>query len=1526
MSGFTNVYCCLYDLNSQADLILDGCSAQVLIADVHASVTLSQRFTSPGHWLNAASGVYTFGIMADAAVCGFEMVQQDGTKIEGTVKEKWAAKCKYDQAVMAGHTASLGQQETADVFSVTVGNILPSETVTINLQYILPLIDDEKRDQIKFIFPRTYAQRYGAAPTYNSGIGKMAHQPFQMNVVVQQAGAIKSISCPSGHPISLELGIPENLAPPNQTSSSHFASVSLTDTTGFLTQDVVLVISAVGLDGPRCFIERHPDPNHESAAMALTFVPKFNLPDVSGGMEYVFLVDRSASMNWMNIQLVREALIVLLQGLPSIGTTFNIVSFGSKATKLWKNSQAYSQMTLEEATNHVDSMQADYSGTHIAEALRIVYDSLPKPLQCPVAVLLLTDGSAWDVPTCMEYTRSALNTLPQPGNANSFMCVFTVGIGNGASSDTCESIARAGGGMAVYVKQGEALVGKCTRLVRAARTPEVKVKVDWGVRVEDDDDDDFVVIEDLQRVWVSTLPAKTAIGTISLFADDNDPQQLHPTGPPPRPNPTLPPPPLIQQSPLIIPSIFPGTRTQVYAILRIPKEVDNGLLPVMIKIKGIVSTTGDSVELVVLVSPVLQSPIGLGSDSQPASSGFSGTFLHTLAAKALIRDREQGKHAFPPSVSASFKGDNVNAEIKAVYLKKEVIRLGTAYGLASKHTSFVAVDHREQRIIPVVVESNPYKELHAALEKKNKNKNKNKKKLVTNFLPVSPGGSQAQPAPLPSLQPLPMISTQRARRATAPPPPSAPAPPLYALCNFASSHSGEDFGGFFSASSLESVSTGYTPAPPAASTITTNPFISTSTPITASTLIASIARLQQWHGGFLLSDSLLHFLGHALDLKDAQAHQPFSADAFEQRLAYDGIFHRKKRSDESVTYFMYIVVCVATTYFNIIKFMYSSASEYRYVTGTYARFWQSSHGLPKTFGFERTNSALEELRNNGVNRDVGATLVALLWMERYGGEEVLDMREKAIEWVNGVVGQERADVIKKWILDSSELYTKLRSESGPSAVQPQDIENMILLCDRDYEDYELEVARLESQIWYIREQQKRLEDHKKKLGSLRSPIRKLPNETLQSIFDYACDWNLLQEFPWFLESDPPTIISSSPMAYLPASSISATCSRWRSVSNAFTDALELYLGRSKEYPLMINLQVSDDSDRTLLYPDIPAWILLLRHSQRWKVFQHIGEWILEANNVHEIVEFSLLEEIRMEQTNLDEDEMFYFGDAPKLRDLDIFDPERLDVERLGEHSWRQITHLNVPAMHWPLEEIMNFSPNLTSLTLWESYGNPTISLALPRTYNRLSSLRLKVFDSTADTSLTEHILSSFTFPSLLELHVEAVGTPYTQVWPRRVFSAFMARSSCSITKISFQHIPISHSDLNSVLYLLPCLHDFSINNHGVLGSETITSSFISSLHSSGRSELTGSSSPLVPRLRYLSLEFEGADFDDAAFISTVASRWLPDPDYAVRVGVDCLRSVVLKFLSREVDETVYKPLRNLDRMGLMLVLTDTNRS
>ncbi|KAE9406602.1 hypothetical protein BT96DRAFT_987440 [Gymnopus androsaceus JB14] len=103
------------------------------------------------------------------------------------------------------------------------------------------------------------------------------------------------------------------------------------------------------------------------------------------------------------------------------------------------------------------------------------------------------------------------------------------------------------------------------------------------------------------------------------------------------------------------------------------------------------------------------------------------------------------------------------------------------------------------------------------------------------------------------------------------------------------------------------------------------------------------------------------------------------------------------------------------------------------------------------------------------------------------------------------------------------------------------------------------------------------------------------------------------------------------------------------------------------------------------------------------------------------------------------------------------------------------------------------------------------------------------------------------------------------------------------------------------------------------GTSLITSCLISTLHG-GLDEQSSSGSPLLPKLRSLSLNVGGTAFDDAAFVSMASSRWLPDPNYAEVVGVSCLRSVLLRFRARKVDEEVYMPLQYLDKMGMRVVI------
>ncbi|KAH7928687.1 hypothetical protein BV22DRAFT_1030448 [Leucogyrophana mollusca] len=605
--------------------------------DVHSLVTLSQQFHNRSN-LTANQVTYTFSMLASAAICAFEMVRADGTKVAGVAKEKEQAQRELKSALDAGKTAALGEEQTKDIFSICVGNVLPNETITINLSYINALTDDENPNQIRFTLPRAYLQRYGTAPTDKITEGTRHEDiPFTMDVFISQAGRVRSVSSPA-YNMSLDLGRPANI-PPSAGPDENFATVAIrrSDVSG-PSKDVVLVITADGLDKPRAFIADNPFPDQETTAIGVTLVPQFRPIEAPNGMEYIVLVDRSGSMDGVKLKMTQAALVVLLKNLPSENSYFNVFSYGTNVTSLWPKSKLYDQITVDEATKHINAMKADYGGKEIAKALDAVYNSLPPPLARPVSIFLLTDGGAWNVKECMAKTEKAIRDR---ATNTAFMRVFTAGMGDGVSTETCDGIARAGGGMSTYIlTPNEPYMGKCARLVRAARTaPVTNVEVTW------------------QAPQPPRGPSVAPGATINLFQPDVN-YDTGDTGAVAR----------VQQAPHNLPSFFPSTRFQVYAI--VPKGT--ALRDPEIKIKGYIPATGNPIEL----------PVTVRNLSDPAGR----TIINISAAKALITDAEDGTAPGTPDE-----------------LKADIIRKGIAYGLTSRYTSLIAIDNGQRPARPVGV-------------------------------------------------------------------------------------------------------------------------------------------------------------------------------------------------------------------------------------------------------------------------------------------------------------------------------------------------------------------------------------------------------------------------------------------------------------------------------------------------------------------------------------------------------------------------------------------------------------------------------------------------------------------------------------------------------------------------------------------------------------------------------------------------------------------------------------------------------
>ncbi|KAJ7260946.1 hypothetical protein B0H12DRAFT_1231677 [Mycena haematopus] len=183
----------------------------------------------------------------------------------------------------------------------------------------------------------------------------------------------------------------------------------------------------------------------------------------------------------------------------------------------------------------------------------------------------------------------------------------------------CEGMARVGNGVCMLVGEEETtFTGKIARMLKVAKTPPISnISVDWGHRpskekvVTPPDYDDFEMVEE-----VAVKEKKKE--TLNIFDESiDDLIQLDST-------PAPPPPPV---------NLFPNIRLNVYAILQ------GKTIPKTVTIRG-TTASGASIELPITVAlSHLQNAPG----APPA--------IHALAARKIIQDLEDGKHALAATLA-----------------------------------------------------------------------------------------------------------------------------------------------------------------------------------------------------------------------------------------------------------------------------------------------------------------------------------------------------------------------------------------------------------------------------------------------------------------------------------------------------------------------------------------------------------------------------------------------------------------------------------------------------------------------------------------------------------------------------------------------------------------------------------------------------------------------------------------------------------------------------------------------------------
>ncbi|XP_072311250.1 von Willebrand factor A domain-containing protein 5A-like isoform X3 [Eucyclogobius newberryi] len=471
--------CCGLMTPEKQAVPLQSVDVQVDVKDHVATVVSTLLYQNKEE--KPIEAVFVFPMPSEAAVCHFS-AKVGETLIVAEVKEKKQAREEYDDALSSGQQAFLLEEsdQSPDIFSMSVGSLPPGESASIRLEYVTEL-DVQADEALRFCLPAVLNPRYQPAGTESTSVNvtsvpsSLVPYDLTFSVRVESPRPVSKVES------SCTMDPVEYL---NQDQTK--ASVKLAAGHKF-DRDVELLIYYKDSHQPSAVVEAgqasaKPGSLMGDPVLMLSLYPEFPkdiMSSVSSSGEFVFLLDRSGSMDCSmghgpqsgpRIASARDTLLLLLKSLP-MGCYFNIYSFGSIFEQIFKESAEYNQKTMEEALEKVEKMHADLGGTEILAPLKHIYSQGCIPNQ-PRQLFVFTDGEVGN-------TKEVINLVKS--NSGSHRC-FSFGIGDGASSALIKGLAKEGGGHAQFITGNDRMQPKVIQSLRFAMQPAVvDISVTWDL-------------------------------------------------------------------------------------------------------------------------------------------------------------------------------------------------------------------------------------------------------------------------------------------------------------------------------------------------------------------------------------------------------------------------------------------------------------------------------------------------------------------------------------------------------------------------------------------------------------------------------------------------------------------------------------------------------------------------------------------------------------------------------------------------------------------------------------------------------------------------------------------------------------------------------------------------------------------------------------------------------------------------------------------------------------------------------------
>ena len=427
---------------------------------------VTQRFENPADgWVE---GVYVFPLPDGSAVDTLKMVIGNRV-IVGDVKEKQEAKQIYEDAKAQGQKAALLEQERPNLFTNSVANIGPHETIVIQMEYQEAVAQSGSTASLRV--PLVMAPKYNPSPEVVLSEGNelvVLGDPVAGRERIEPP-VLDPRDSPAVNPVTMTVHLNPGYVIGGVESPYHSITVN-----GSTETRKTITLGGGAIPANRDFaLSWHPAPGKEPGVSLFTekvdgstYVLSYVTPPEAvsdkkrSPREVIFVIDNSGSMGGTSMSQAKASLQYGLSRLDP-ADRFNVIRFDDTMNAVFPQAVTATPENTGIAKHYVGGLEAE-GGTEMIPPLR---KALNDPNRMDVTtlrqVIFLTDGAIGNEQEMFDTLATRI------GRSR----VFMVGIGSAPNTHLMSRAAEIGRGSFTHIGSGEEVEARMRELFGKLESP-----------------------------------------------------------------------------------------------------------------------------------------------------------------------------------------------------------------------------------------------------------------------------------------------------------------------------------------------------------------------------------------------------------------------------------------------------------------------------------------------------------------------------------------------------------------------------------------------------------------------------------------------------------------------------------------------------------------------------------------------------------------------------------------------------------------------------------------------------------------------------------------------------------------------------------------------------------------------------------------------------------------------------------------------------------------------------------------------